>query len=78
MYQIQFTSKFKKDFKLISKRKYDLPLLKMIIVMLTETGTVTQKYLPHKLVGKYKDCMECHVMSDWLLIWIIDEVNNEI
>ena len=23
-----------------------------------------------KLIGTYKDCMECHVGSDFLLIWI--------
>jgi len=78
MFQINYTTKFKKDFKVISKRNYDLKLLKQIIALLTETGTVPEKYLPHKLKGKYNDNMECHIQPDWLLIWIVDEENNEI
>lgn len=78
MYQINYTTKFKKDFKVISKRNYDLQLLKQIIALLNETGTVPEKYLPHQLKGKYSDSMECHILPDWLLIWIVDEQNNEI
>jgi mRNA interferase YafQ len=78
MYQINYTSKFKKDFKVISKRKYDLATLKQFISQLAETGTVSEKYLPHKLKGKYTDQWECHIQHDWLLIWMIDEQNNEI
>jgi mRNA interferase YafQ len=78
MFQINYTTKFKKDFKVISKRKYDLQLLKQIIALLTETGMVPERYNPHKLKGIYNDSMECHILPDWLLIWIIDEQNNEI
>jgi mRNA interferase YafQ len=78
MYQIHYTTKFKKDFKVIAKRNYDLRLLKQVITVLAETGTVPSKYLPHKLKGKYNDSWECHILPDWLLIWIIDEQNNEI
>ncbi|KKR82049.1 MAG: Toxin-antitoxin system, toxin component, RelE family, partial [Parcubacteria group bacterium GW2011_GWD2_40_9] len=24
---------------------------------------------PHKLKGEYGGCWECHIESDWLLIW---------
>ena len=24
---------------------------------------------PHPLEGDYNDCMECHIQSDYLLIW---------
>lgn len=27
---------------------------------------------PHKLQGKYEGCWECHIESDWLLIWEYD------
>jgi len=26
-------------------------------------------YRPHKLSGEYDNCWECHIKSDWLLIW---------
>ena len=33
-----------------------------------------EKYHNHKLINDkfYKDCYECHIESDWLLIYIID------
>jgi mRNA interferase YafQ len=78
MYQLHYTTKFKKDFKVISKRNYDLQLLKQIIDLLTENGTVPEKYQPHRLSGNYAGDMECHIKPDWILIWTIDEINNEI
>lgn len=78
MYQINYTSKFKKDFKVISKRKYDLSLLKQIIDQLIEIGITQDIYFPHKLNGKYRGNWECHIQPDWLLIWMIDRRNNEI
>ena len=27
------------------------------------------KYHPHKLSGKFEGLWECHIKSDWLLIW---------
>ena len=37
--------------------------------MLQETGMLPQEYKPHKLVGEYAGCWECHMQPDWLLIW---------
>ena len=78
MYHINYISKFKKDYKVISKRKYDLSLLKLIIEQLIEEGITQDTYLPHKLRGKYNGDWECHILPDWLLIWMIDRQNNEI
>ena len=39
--------------------------------------TIPPEYKPHRLLGNYKDCMECHIESDTLLIWI-DENSNVI
>ena len=49
-----------------------------IVASLIETGAVPEKHLPHKLTGNYGGDMECHIKPDWLLIWNIDELNNEI
>ncbi|MDR0658211.1 MAG: type II toxin-antitoxin system YafQ family toxin [Mediterranea sp.] len=29
----------------------------------------------HKLTGKYKGCMECHIEGDFLLIWFDEDSN---
>lgn len=33
---------------------------------------------PHKLIGNYKGCLECHIMPDLLIIWEQDEKEMEI
>lgn len=44
-------------------------LLKEAMSLLAQTGTLPPKYKPHKLTGNYKDCWECHLRPDWLLVW---------
>ncbi|MEE3448071.1 MAG: type II toxin-antitoxin system YafQ family toxin [Bacteroidales bacterium] len=37
--------------------------------MLSETGSLPSKYRPHILHGTYEGYWECHIQSDWLLVW---------
>ncbi|MGB6093303.1 MAG: type II toxin-antitoxin system YafQ family toxin [Moheibacter sp.] len=73
MYQLEQTGQFKKDIKLAKKRGLDMLLLDEIVTDLVETGLVDKKFKPHKLVGNYNDLWECHILSDWLLIWEQDK-----
>jgi len=43
--------------------------LESVVRLLTETGELDAKYKPHKLKGKYIGLWECHIQSDWLLVW---------
>lgn len=70
MYKISFSNKFKKDYKLCKKRGYDISKLEAVISILEKTGTLPQKYRPHKLSGNYENCWECHIKDDWLLVWL--------
>jgi mRNA interferase YafQ len=70
MYSIKATNQFKKDLKRCKKRGYDLSLLELVIDLLQKTGKVPEKYRPHKLSGDYENCWECHIKSDWLLVWM--------
>ncbi len=78
MFEIIPTTRFKKDFKLIKKRHYDIEKLEIIFNFLIKTGTVPQEYKPHKLSGNYNDSMECHINPDWLLIWIPDKTDKTV
>ena len=69
MYQLTTTNKFNKSLKLCKKRGYDLTVLQHVIDLLQKTGNLPVKYKPHKLTGNYKNCWECHIKPDWLLIW---------
>ena len=43
--------------------------LQTVIKLLSETGTLPGKYRPHILHGKLEGVWECHIKSDWLLLW---------
>ncbi|MGN0310121.1 MAG: type II toxin-antitoxin system YafQ family toxin [Bacteroides sp.] len=40
-----------------------------IVSLLENEIEIPKKYLPHRLIGEYKGCMECHIENDFLLIW---------
>jgi mRNA interferase YafQ len=68
MYEISYSNQFDKDLKLVAKRGYDIDLLRVVIKDLHESGKLDNRYFPHKLHGQYKNYLECHIKSDWLLI----------
>lgn len=69
MYLLSTTNRFDRSLKLCKKRGYDMGSLQNVIDLLQKTGKLPAKYKPHKLTGNYKDCWECHIKPDWLLIW---------
>ena len=68
-YKIEATSRFKKDFKTVKKRGYDLRLLAEVVDLLAKGEPLPEKYLDHPLKGSYKGCRECHITPDWLLVY---------
>ena len=73
-YQVIWSTKFKKDYKLAMKRGLDINLLDTAITLLAETGTLPEEYLDHPLSGNYKGFRECYIQPDWLLIYkIVDD-----
>ena len=73
MYELEYTNNFKKNYKRIQKRGYDSKLLTELFEQLVERGNVHPEHKPHKLHGKYAEYWECHIQSDWLLIWEVNE-----
>ena len=69
MYQLCYTSRFKKDLRLCQKRGLDMSLIRIAIEMLERTGALPQRYLPHRLKGNRKRQWECHILPYWLMIW---------
>ncbi len=70
------TAKFRKDRKLMRKQGKDLSLLDAVIVKLRNREQLEPKYRDHQLSGKFAKLRECHILPDWLLIYIID--NNKL
>lgn len=72
MLTIKYESTFKKDFKRIVKRGYNIKLLEEVIEILANGQVLPEKYKDHRLIGSYSDCRECHITPDWLLVYKID------
>lgn len=71
-YTLKITTKFKKDYKRCKKRGLDLALLQYVIDVLLSGEELEEKYYDHPLHGDYEGFNECHIQSDWLLIYAID------
>lgn len=73
MLTIKYQTTFKRDYKRIVKRGYDVRLLEKVISLLAEQKPLPGKYRDHNLSGNYTGCRECHIIPDWLLIYEIKE-----
>lgn len=69
MKTIRKTTQFKKDFKKIKNNTNKINALLEIVRMLANGETIPAEFGPHPLTGNYKSHMECHIESDFLLIW---------
>ena len=54
MLKIRYSNQFKKDYKLIKKRGYNINKLKNIVKLLSEGKPLPEKYKEHYLTGNYK------------------------
>ena len=57
-------------------RGYREVLIQEIITLIVTGEVLPAKNKPHKLTGSYRDCWECHIQPDWLLIWQINTKTN--
>lgn len=72
MRSIRRDTQFKKDVKLLQKHGKDMDKLKRIIIFLVEGEKLPLKNKDRHLKGTLKDCRECHIEPDWLLIYRIE------
>lgn len=72
MRSIRRDTQFKRDIKRLKKRRKDFKKLKIIIRLLVEGEKLPSINRDHRLKGTLKDCRECHVEPDWLLIYRIE------
>jgi mRNA interferase YafQ len=63
------SNRFKRDFKLMQKRGKNPDKFKEVANFLVKEFVLPEKYKDHKLQGNYKNCRECHIEPDWLLIY---------
>ena len=75
MYRPVYTKQFRKDIMLAKKQGHNIEQFKLIAHSLLAGKTLDPIFRDHKLVGNYTGRRECHIESDWLLIYKIDNDN---
>jgi mRNA interferase YafQ len=72
-YATRYTSKFKKDVRLLARQGKDIEALKTVVKMLAVGEELPKKYDDHQLRQNLKDFRECHIAPDWVLVYQKDE-----
>jgi mRNA interferase YafQ len=73
---LHYSTQYKKDFKKYRNQPKKLETLLEVLTLLQNEAELPAELKAHKLIGQYKDCMECHVGGDFLLIWFDDEIDT--
>jgi len=72
MRTIEYTKKFKRDYKREFKGIYKKTLandLKLVIQLLEKDVVLPANYYDHALIGDWKDHRDCHIKPDLVLIY---------
>ena len=72
MRSIRRDTQFKRDVKRLQKRGRNLDKLKKVIQSLIKAEKLEVKHRDHQLKGLFKDCRECRIEPDWLIIYRIE------
>lgn len=73
MLPIRPTSRFRKDLKKAASQGRNLDLVKEVLETLAIPQPLPPHFRDHKLKGEWRDFRECHLESDWLLIYTITD-----
>jgi mRNA interferase YafQ len=68
-YEVEMSSKFKKDLRNARKRGYDIDKLDAVVYLLQNGIELPLKNRDHDLSGGYIGYRECHITPDWLLVY---------
>jgi len=77
MLEIKLDKQFKKDIKRDQKsgkyKEEDFRELKSVMDCIIEEEQLDKKYVEHKLIGNWRDYLECHIKPSWILIYKREE-----
>ena len=72
MYAPVYTKQFAKDLKRCQLRGKNLEKFKIIVKTLLPGESLDPIHRDHRLVGTFAGRRDCHIESDWLLIYRIE------
>jgi len=68
-----YTKQFEKDLKHCLKRNKKMEKFKLVAESLLAGETLDAIHRDHKLIGNFVGRRECHLESDWLLVYKVEE-----
>lgn len=71
MLKLKVSGQYKRDHKTILKRGWNVEQLKRVLEVLLNDEKLDRQYHDHELSGNHVGYRECHIESDWLLIYKI-------
>ena len=69
MLDFYFTNQFKKDLKLMEKRRKNIDRLFEIMALLIWGEPLPEYCREHKLHGNLEGFWDCHIEGDWVLLY---------
>ena len=76
-YGIRKTSRYRKSLKKMLKRGKDIKKISAVVRMLAMGETLPPQYRDHALSGDLTGLRDCHIESDWVLLYFYTE-NGEL
>jgi mRNA interferase YafQ len=71
MKRLSQTRQFARDLKRMQKRGEKLAKLKAVVKRLAQGKPLDPKHRDHPLIGNWKNCRDCHIEPDWVLIYTV-------
>jgi len=68
-----YTRQFERDVKRMGKRGKNMEKLKIIVRAIVDEEPIDPIHRDRKLLGDWQGRRECHIESDWLLIYKQEE-----
>ena len=77
-YIVKYSKEFKKSLRKVTKQGKDIDKLLDVVDMLSQKQQLDPKYKDHALYNdkRFKDCRDCHIETDWVLIY--KYIENEV
>ena len=75
-YKIKWSARFKRDYKTAMKRGYNMDLIDHVIRLIangSQQQRLMDEYDDHELSGDWKGHRELHILSDWLLVYYLED-----
>lgn len=73
MKKVSQTKQFSRDVHRMRKRGKDLEKLQEIVKLLAEDTPLPANHRDHPLIGPWQSSRDCHIETDWILIYTADK-----